>query len=113
MIFSIDIPLCARITDSFITPSVHNTQDDKYIFTTTTGFGLPAPVHHQVSLTGLDQSQGQDLVLLQYILKVTIYFYSHKFYHMVERVKSEGREGWSCKNTGYKRSRHMLIKSDG
>jgi hypothetical protein len=61
----------------------------KYIFTTTTtttttGFGLLAPGHHQVSLTGLDESEGQDLVLLQYILKVTIYFYSHKFYYMVE-----------------------------
>jgi hypothetical protein len=29
----------------------------KYIFTTTTGFGLLAPGHHQVSLTGLDQSE--------------------------------------------------------
>jgi hypothetical protein len=73
----------------------------KYIFTTTTiGFDLLSPGHHQVSLTGLDQSEGQDLVLLHYILKVAIYFYSHKFYYMVERVKSEGREGWSCENTG-------------
>jgi hypothetical protein len=39
----------------------------KYIFTTTTGFGLLAPGHYQVSLTGLDQSEGQDIVLLQYI----------------------------------------------
>jgi hypothetical protein len=70
------------------------------MFTTRTGFGLLAPGHHQVSLTGLDQSEGQDLVLSQYILRVTIYFCSHKFYYMVERVKSEGREGWSCKNTG-------------
>jgi hypothetical protein len=65
----------------------------KYILTTTTGFGLLPPGHHQVSLRGLDQSEGQDLVLLQYILKVTIHFYSHKFYYMVERLKSERREG--------------------
>ena len=50
-----------------------------------------------VSLTGLYQSEGQDLVLLQYILKVTIYFYSHKLCYVVERVKGGG---WSCKITG-------------
>ena len=33
LIFSLDIPLCARITESFITPSMHNTQDNKiYIY---------------------------------------------------------------------------------
>jgi hypothetical protein len=33
LIFSLDIPLCARITDSFITPSMYNTQDGKiYIY---------------------------------------------------------------------------------
>jgi hypothetical protein len=45
----------------------------KYVFTTRTGFDLLAPGHHQVSLTGLDQSEGQDRVLSQCILKVTIY----------------------------------------
>jgi hypothetical protein len=75
----------------------------KYIFTTITGFGLLAPGHHQVSLTGLDQSEGQDLVLLQYILKVTIYntFTHTSFITRWNELKvTGGREGWSCKNTG-------------
>jgi hypothetical protein len=70
----------------------------KTVYTTTTVFGLLAPGHHQVSLTGLDQSEGQDLVHLQYILKVTIYFCSHKLYYMVERVKSGEGEGGGVKS---------------
>jgi hypothetical protein len=64
----------------------------KYTFTTTTGFGLLAPGHHQIALTGLDPSAGQVLVLLQYILKLR-YTFTHNFYCMVELVKIEGREG--------------------
>jgi hypothetical protein len=73
---------------------VHNTQDDKiYLQQHPVSAFQHQAIINQVSLTGLHQSEGQDLVLLQCILKVTMWLYSHKFYHMVERVKSEGREG--------------------
>jgi hypothetical protein len=42
---------------------MHNTQDNKIYIYNNNRFRLLAPGHHQVSLTGLDQSEGQDLVL--------------------------------------------------
>jgi hypothetical protein len=100
---------------------MHNTQDDKIytnmtgtncdlfthnqsrsylnhlLFATTTGFGLLAPGHHQVSVTGLDQSKGQDLVLLQYLLKVTIYFTHTSFITWWKDLKVRGGRGGSVK----------------
>ena len=70
-----------KITDFFITPSTHNTHGGKICIQQTTGFGLLAPRYRQVSHTGLGQSEGQDLVLLQCVLKIAMYFYSYKFYY--------------------------------
>jgi hypothetical protein len=37
-----------KISDTFNTPSVHDTQDSKNMYTTTTGIGPSSTGHHQV-----------------------------------------------------------------
>ena len=74
----------------FNTPSVHNTQDSKNVYTT--GFGPSATGHHKVFIYRFRSSEGQDLVLLQSILKITIYFTTQLFtYYWADR----GRGGVS------------------
>jgi hypothetical protein len=47
------------------------------------------------SYTGLDQSEGQDVVLLQSILKITIYFTTQLFTYYRTNRGSQGGGGWA------------------
>jgi hypothetical protein len=53
---------------------VLNTHDIKDVYMTTTGFGPSTTRHHQVFIYRFRSSEGQDLVLLQSVLKITMYF---------------------------------------
>jgi hypothetical protein len=79
MIFSLNFLLCVKITDSFITPSMHNTQGDK-IHITTTGFGLLVTDHQQVkSVVVVHRRYNKGICktdTLQHIR--TIYEYKHR-----------------------------------
>jgi hypothetical protein len=75
----------------FNTPSVHNTYDIKNVYTMTIGFGPSTTGRHQVFIYRFRSSEGQDPVLFQSTLKITIYFTTQIFtYYWADRWEVGG-----------------------
>ena len=86
-IFSLDIPLCTRVTDSFITPSVHNTQDDKIYILSSWVLCTDGVIKESVTLVHNGMSKLKILILcvpcilhIQHILPKN----THKTYELLK-----------------------------